>query len=97
METGCFIPISHKLNQDGYFRKAWGNARSHDHKMEMFHRTVFKMHHGDIPDGYEVDHMCNVRACCNPTHLRALEGSEHASHSNRERARRKHEEETARH
>jgi hypothetical protein len=36
--------------------------------------------------------MCNVRACCNPQHLRVLEGSEHASHSNRERARRKREE-----
>lgn len=97
MDTGCFVPISHKLNQDGYFRKSWGNDRTGDRVMEMFHRTIYQMHFGPVPEGYEVDHMCNVRACCNPDHLRAMDGSEHASHSNRERARRKREEETKRH
>jgi hypothetical protein len=28
--------------------------------------------HGPIPDGYTVDHLCNVRLCCNPDHLKAV-------------------------
>ncbi|MGX9276092.1 HNH endonuclease, partial [Pantoea ananatis] len=24
----------------------------------MYHRTVWKEQHGDIPEGYEVDHKC---------------------------------------
>lgn len=51
----------------------------------MFHRTVYRLHFGEIPDGYEIDHICNIRACCNPEHLRALEGSIHATISNQNR------------
>jgi hypothetical protein len=29
--------------------------------------------------------MCKVRLCCNPVHLQALEGHEHARRSNQER------------
>ena len=85
-EDGCMVPLSHKLNADGYFRKAWGNPRKNDRVVEMFHRTVYRMHFGKIPEGYEVDHPCGLRCCCNPAHLKALDGSEHASKSNRERA-----------
>lgn len=84
-EGGCFVPLSHRLNPDGYFRKAWGNQRSGDRHLEMFHRTVYRMHHGEIPEGFEVDHTCGLRCCCNPAHLKSLEGSEHAAKSNRER------------
>lgn len=78
-ESGCIIPTSHKLNSDGYFRKKTNGV------LEMYHRTVWKEHYGDIPEGYEVDHKCRNRACCNVEHLQLLEGSEHTVKTNRER------------
>ena len=51
----------------------------------MFHRTIYRLHNGPIPDGFEVDHMCKRRACCSPEHLQLLEGTSHAVKSNRER------------
>lgn len=58
-ETGCIIPTSHKLNQDGYFRKRTNGV------LEMYHRTVWTKANGQIPEGFEVDHKCRNRACCN--------------------------------
>lgn len=29
------------------------------------------MHTAPIPDGMDIDHMCHVRECVNPSHLRA--------------------------
>lgn len=86
LDTGCYVPISHKLNADGYFRKNWGNRRSNDAHAEMFHRAIYRMHNGEIPAGYEVDHMCRVRACCNPDHLQLLTRSDHAAKTNTERS-----------
>lgn len=78
-ESGCVVPTSHKLNADGYFRKKT------DGVLEMYHRTVYRNTHGDIPEGFEVDHICRNRACCNVHHLQLLEGSAHAVKTNKER------------
>ena len=37
-DCGCFVPLSHKLNPDGYFRKRWGDGPG-GKVIEMFHRT----------------------------------------------------------
>lgn len=84
-DNGCHIPLSHKFNADGYFRKRWGSNRGEDSVMEMFHRFIYRAHHGDIPEGYDVDHICRCRPCCNPQHLRALEATEHTIHTNKTR------------
>lgn len=74
--TGCIVPISHKLNKDGYFRKVINS------RWVMYHRHVWEEENGCIPDGYEINHKCKNRACCNLEHLEILEGSEHAIESN---------------
>lgn len=33
------------------------------------HRMAYKLTKGDIPDGLQVQHICNNRRCCNPYHL----------------------------
>jgi hypothetical protein len=84
LDTGCYVPVSHKLNPDGYFRKLWGNYRSKQ-THEMFHRFIWRAHNGPIPDGHEIDHLCGVRCCCNLKHLACLEGSAHTIKGNRNR------------
>ncbi len=78
-EEGCYIPLSHRLNQDGYFRKRWKNS------FEMFHRFIWEAHHGAIPKDYEINHLCGNRACQNVSHLECITGAEHAIKTNKER------------
>lgn len=33
------------------------------------HRLSWEIHRGPVPEGLELDHLCRVRACCNPEHL----------------------------
>jgi hypothetical protein len=79
LDNGCYVPLSHKLNADGYFRKRWGN------ELEMFHRFIWKAHYGEIPEGYEINHLCGCRSCCNVKHLECIPGKEHAVKTNKER------------
>lgn len=79
-ESGCIVPTSHKLNKDGYFRRKFPAG-----KHQMYHRWVWEQTHGEIPEGYEIDHICRNRACCNIEHLQMLERSEHKVKTNKER------------
>lgn len=81
LDTGCYVCVSHKTNPDGYLRWNTGNGN----KLEMFHRIIWKMHKGPIPEGYEIDHLCHNRACLNVDHMECIDGSEHAIKSNKER------------
>jgi hypothetical protein len=36
------------------------------------HRWSFEQANGPIPDGLVIDHMCRVKSCVNPAHLRAV-------------------------
>lgn len=83
-ENGCIIPVSHKLNADGYFRYTIRNPDGKGRgKHVMYHRYVWEQAYGKIPDGYEIDHICRNRACCNLEHLQMLEGHEHAVKGNK--------------
>lgn len=35
----------------------------------IVHRAVWELLVGPIPEGTELDHVCRIRACCNPDHL----------------------------
>lgn len=36
---------------------------------QLAHRVSYQVFVGPIPDGYELDHLCRERSCCNPDHL----------------------------
>ena len=60
--NGCWIWKRH-LSDGGYgFRKYQGSVQA-------VHRVSWKIHRGPIPDGINVLHKCDVRACVNPDHL----------------------------
>lgn len=51
------------IHRDGYtFFKVDGYNR-------YAHIVSYEMFVGRIPDGYEIDHLCNRRHCVNPDHL----------------------------
>lgn len=79
-DNGCLLCLSHKVNQDGYLRKVW--KRAGVRVAEMFHRFIYRAHKGEIPEGHEVDHLCNTRGCCEPSHLEAKSRLEHLVKTN---------------
>ena len=38
-------------------------------KVVPVHVSVYEALVGPVPEGYELDHLCRVRNCCNPSHL----------------------------
>ena len=54
------------------------------HKQTTAHRVAYNIWTGDIPDGYQVDHLCYNTLCCNPDHLEAVTPAE----NNRRRRKR---------
>lgn len=45
------------------------------------HRWFYEQLVGDIPEGYEVDHLCKVTSCVNPAHLEAVTKRENVARS----------------
>lgn len=39
---------------------------------EEAHRVAWRLYRGPIPEGMYIDHMCRVRSCVNPDHLRVV-------------------------
>lgn len=41
-------------------------------RQQLAHRAIYTILVGDIPNGFEVDHLCRVVQCVNPEHLQAV-------------------------
>jgi len=41
-------------------------------RLKRVHRLAYEFARGEIPAGLVIDHICRVRACANPWHLRAV-------------------------
>lgn len=57
-------------------------------KKYYVHRLAYELAVGPIPEGYEIDHLCRVRACMNPEHLEAVTPYENNMRSDSLAARR---------
>src|SRR5215471_12710423 len=64
-ENGCLL-FTGALDKDGYPRI------SLEGETGLGSQVVFKLYYGAIPAGHEVDHICHVRRCVEPSHLRLL-------------------------
>jgi hypothetical protein len=60
-EHGCWLWTG-PLDRGGYGRHSGRSA----------HRLSFAREHGPIPCGMQIDHVCRVRRCVNPAHLRLV-------------------------
>ncbi len=45
-------------------------------KTTYAHRTAYMLLVGEIPDGFQLDHLCRVALCVNPAHLEPVTASE---------------------
>jgi len=72
--TPCWIWCG-RIDSEGY-----GEAKYNGEK-RFVHRIAYARLHGETPAKRVIDHTCNQRACCNPTHLNAMKTDEHNSKS----------------
>lgn len=69
--SGCWLWLW-SVNPSGYalFRQSKGTI--------LAHRISYERQRGPIPDGMQLDHLCRVRCCVNPTHLEVVTNQENA-------------------
>lgn len=67
LDNGCWEWRGAIDRRDGY-----GRFYAGDGKTRGAHQFSFEQHHGPVPHGLVVDHICNNRWCVNPLHLRAI-------------------------
>ena len=72
-ESGCLL-YTGALDTDGYPKI------SYEGRMRLGSHLVFELASGVTPEGHEVDHICHVRRCVEPTHLRVLTHQENVIH-----------------
>jgi len=75
-ESGCWVWMS-VLGGDGY-----GQA-SLQYKTGRAHRIFWQTKRGPIPEGMVLDHVCRVRSCVNPDHLRVVTNKENVLRNSR--------------
>lgn len=63
--TGCWLWTG-AANWNGYGKSFTGG------KVMLAHRASYEHHHGPIPAGLEIDHLCRTVQCVNPRHLEAV-------------------------
>lgn len=63
--NGCWHWVA-GLNADGY-AQVYNPGGS-----RLAHRMVYEFFVGRIPDGLQIDHLCRVRRCVNPSHLETV-------------------------
>lgn len=65
-DNGCWL-WQRRTGRDGYglmWIKEGGRQW-----LRFAHRIAYTEWVGPIPEGLQLDHLCRVRACCNPSHL----------------------------
>jgi HNH endonuclease len=78
--TECWVFIGGHDNH-GYGR-VW-----HLGAMRLPHRVTYEYYVAPIPFGLSLDHLCRVRACCNPTHLEPVTHHENVLRGNSVKSR----------
>jgi hypothetical protein len=71
VDTACWRYQGGSRDDDGYVQMNVGGG-----KMRRVHRVGYELFRGRIPEGLELDHICEVKDCANPWHLRPVTPSE---------------------
>lgn len=63
--SGCWLWLG-SISGEGYGSLAVNAGQKQAHRWSYEHFV------GPIPDGLQIDHLCRVRCCVNPSHLEAV-------------------------
>ena len=63
-DAGCWL-------WTGYLQPTGYGWYRHEGTSQNTHRVTYQVLIAPVPSGLWVDHLCRVRACCNPAHLEA--------------------------
>ena len=77
--SGCWLwsgSLGGSSHLGGYAQAYWHGANA------FVHRIIYTQLVGKIPAGYDLDHKCRVRCCCNPDHLEPVTRSENNKRGN---------------
>lgn len=83
-ENGCWIS-RYSTGSHGYAQVGWslrGHPSGKKNQMVLAHRASWVAVNGQVPLGMTIDHLCKVRRCVNPDHLRMLPNYENARRIN---------------
>ena len=69
--SGCWLWTSNIINS-GYGTLTTGSRRDCSRRTELIHRFVYEQLVGKIPPGMQIDHICEIKHCVNPKHLRLV-------------------------
>jgi hypothetical protein len=65
--TGCWIWCGDSNGNYGSFGVY--DVKTNTHRNEYAHRFSYRLHKGEIPLGFQIDHCCRMKLCVNPDHL----------------------------
>ncbi len=54
------------------FPQGYGILRLDERHFTAAHKWVYEQLIGEVPDGFELDHLCRNRNCINPDHLEVV-------------------------
>ncbi|WRS30617.1 tyrosine-type recombinase/integrase [Actinomycetaceae bacterium MB13-C1-2] len=84
-EGGCWEWQKVK-NQTGYGQLWVGSRSDGTRKLRLAHVVAYETFRGAIPDGLVLDHLCENKACINPTHLEPVTSAQNFQRSREQRA-----------
>lgn len=64
------------INKNGYGYITCNPSDGWPSRTATCHSIAYHFLVGPVPPGRELDHLCRVRACCNPEHLEPVTGAE---------------------
>mgnify|MGYP001572395295 CR=1 FL=1 len=70
-ESGCWLWLGHTSKTTGYGLVSL-KGKLESGKVDGAHRVSYELFNGPIPEGFCIDHLCRVRCCINPDHLRVV-------------------------
>ena len=73
LDSGCWLWTG--STSDGYAQMTIKG------RTEKMHRYIYEACAFGIPDGLQIDHLCRVRRCVNPSHLEPVTRSENIQRS----------------